>query len=102
MHQCCPAVAASGYNGGPGSVGGTTYGAQSYDGYGQSQHAYGNPPMQPQAPSSPYGRSGTGYGAAGGFGSNPYASAAAPVSARSPVRQSCLPRGIDCSRVCMS
>ena len=95
---CCAIGATSGYNGGPGSVGGTTtYGAHGYDPYGQTQHAqhaYGTAAMQPQAPSSPYGRSaGGGYGGGGGFGSamgappaNPYATAAASVPSRSPVR----------------
>lgn len=91
--RCCVG-ATSGYNGGPGSVGGSAYGVQGYDPYGHTQHAYGaSSAMQPQAPSSPYGRSGgVAYGGAGGFGSamgapaNPYATAAAPVPARSPVR----------------
>lgn len=93
----CASEATSGYNGGPGSVGGTTYASHGYDPYGQTQHAqhaYGTSAMQPQAPSSPYGRSGGGaYGGGGGFGSamgappaNPYATAAAPVPARSLVR----------------
>ncbi|KAL3153542.1 hypothetical protein ABBQ38_011870 [Trebouxia sp. C0009 RCD-2024] len=92
--QAPPAGATSGYNGGPGSVGGTAYGVQGYDPYGHTQHAYGSSTMQSQAPSSPYGRSaGGGYGSAGGFGStmapppNPYANAAAPPPIRSPVSQ---------------
>ena len=101
LHNVMMVIAgASGYNGAPGSVGGSTYATQSYDpysqnqhSYGQPQHAYGNSAMQPQAPSSPYGRQGGANGgfSGGGFGSamgapNPYASSAAPVPARSPVR----------------
>ena len=86
-------AAPSGYNGGPGSVGGNTYGAPNpYDAYGHSQHAYGSA-AQPAAPSSPYGRQagggfgGGGFGSAAGVPANPYAStaAAAPPPSRSSV-----------------
>jgi len=86
-------AASSGYNGGPGSVGGNAYTASSYDPYAQSQHAYGAAAMQPAAPSSPYRQQAGGFGGGGGGGgfgstmaaSNPYASSAAPVPGRSPV-----------------
>ena len=99
LSSCYPHIyiyvagASSGYNGGPGSVGGNTYATQSHDPYRQSQHAYGNA-MQPQAPPSPYGGrqggagggfGGGGFGAAVGAPANPYASTAAPVPAQSPV-----------------
>ncbi|KAL0027638.1 hypothetical protein WJX79_004520 [Trebouxia sp. C0005] len=87
-----PPAASSGYNGGPGSVGGNSYAASSYDPYAQSQHAYAAAAMQPAAPSSPYRQHAGGFGGGGGFGSamavsNPYASSAAPVPGRSPVAQ---------------
>ena len=94
-------AASSGYNGGPGSVGGNAYAASSYDPYAQSQHAYGAAAMQPAAPSSPYRQQAGGFGGGGGFGStiaasNPYASSAAPVPGRSPVGNHGL-----CSSVCV-
>ena len=112
----CAAGGSSGYNGGPGSVGGTTYGAHGYDPFGQSQHgqraqhAYGSSAMQPQAPSSPYGRSAGGaYGGGGGFGSamgappaNPYATAAAPAPARSSVRHMSCKCGKICCHSCVA
>ena len=105
----CVVGAASGYNGGPGSVGGTAYGVQGYDPYGHTQHAYGSSAMQPQAPSSPYGRSAAGaYGGAGGFASamgappNPYATAAAPAPTRSPVRVYQTPFRVCFDSICAS
>ncbi len=100
-------AASTGYNGGPGSVGGNAYAAPSYDPYAQSQHAYGAAAMQPAAPSSPYRQPAGGFGGGGGGGfgstmaaSNPYASSAAPVPGRSPVGGHGLCNSV-CACVCV-
>ena len=84
------AAAASGYNGGPGSVGGSSYGVQPYDPSGHTQHAYPGA-TQLKAPSSPYGRqsaggfAGAGFGSAAGVPANPYPASLAAAPSRTMV-----------------